>query len=170
MWRILLFIEFICEIDKLANTFLCVMYRGIFSNNLFTLKRTFYCLLSAATLDCLAYSQQEGNHFSLVEVNFVWKVMTVKFDLYSDLTSAQDFLHFIVDCPPSGVKFRSLQKNSEFSSRNDLWEENIRFPLTRSFDLLKKPCETIDDWRRLSSTGNVVAPKQTITMSGLYIM
>lgn len=102
MWLILLFNEHYGKIKKYANTLLCLVYTYIEVS----FRIIVYCLLGAATVDSLAYWHQEDDRSSLVEVDFVLKVMTREFHVYSYVGSAQ-FIKKIIVCPLFGVRFLS---------------------------------------------------------------
>lgn len=165
MWLILLFIEHYGKIKKYANTLLCLVYTYIEVS----FRIIVYCLLGAATVDFLAYWHQGEDRTSLVKVDFVLKVMTREFHVYSYVGSAQ----FIKKDWLSSVwrQIPIVERFPEFSSsyRDNLWEEKFGLTWTQSTNLQEeKPCQTINDCGRLGFTGNVVPPKPTTTMSELY--
>lgn len=165
MWLILLFIEHYGKIKKYANTLLCLVYTYIEVS----FRIIVYCLLGAATVDFLAYWHQGEDRSSLVELDFVLKVMR-EFHVYSYVGSAQ----FIKNYWLSSVwrQISIVERFPEFSSsyRDNLWEEKFGLTWTQSTNLQEeKPCQTINDCGQLGFTGNVVPPKPTTTMSELYL-
>ena len=73
-------------------------------------------------------------------MDLIGKVMSGKFDIYSDVGSAKDFLHLIVNSSAPCIKLLTLQRKSKFSSRNNNCEENLWSSAagTQDFNLVEK--------------------------------